>query len=458
MYFSTAGSISYKRYLTKMRDSVDTNELKDLLASLLIGNNAERPATSETTQEFNESDESDTDSDASYCVEEASTVITSDSDADCIETTPISKPPVPRRSRPQQYTTEIIDLAASSTDEEESEDGIWTIPSTTRKPINLIATSSDEEEEAQPATRKTNIVSSLHAILNRAGSPPHSTTTGGYPRKPTHSYPTAATPHALPGLAPKFPAQLQKPQLQQQQTPLPHTAFAKQRTQLATQIYSKYNALIFSNNLPADMEITWNKRLATTAGLTHYRREIPSDLSQPPRYIARIELSCKVLDTPEKLERTMVHEMCHCAAWLIDHVAKPPHGPVFKTWAGRAMRFAPHLDVSTCHQYDIFYSYQWQCSGCGQNYGRHSNSIDVTKKVCGVCKGRLEYLGKFDRGGTPARTRQPSAYNLYIKENFANAMKERGPRAQAGDVMRELNARWKAQRGIAQGSSGENIS
>lgn len=31
---------------------------------------------------------------------------------------------------------------------------------------------------------------------------------------------------------------------------------------------------------------------------------------------------------------------------------------------------------------------------CGQTYGRHSNSIDVNKKVCGDCKSRLVFLGK----------------------------------------------------------------
>lgn len=430
-----------------MRDSVDSNQLHDLLASLRIGNHGGRTTSSETTEKYYDSDASSTDSDASYCVEVSTNSISSDSDAD---TTPVTKP-APRRSRPQQYKTEIIDLAASSTDEEDSEGGVWTVPTTTRKPINLIASSSDEEEENhEPATTRPNLISSLHAILSRAGSPPASTTGGGYARK-TQPF-AITTPQALPRLEPKLPAQLQKPQMQPK-TSLTHAAFSKTRTQLTSQLYAKYNALVFGGKLPADMEISWNKRLATTAGLTHYRREMSHDLEQPPRYTARIELSCKVLDTPEKLERTLVHEMCHCAAWLVDHVAKPPHGSVFKTWASRAMRAAPHLDVSTCHQYDIFYSYQWQCTGCRQNYGRHSNSIDVSKKVCGVCKGKLEYLGKFDRGGTPAKTRQPSAYNLYIKENFAAAMNERGPGAQAGDVMRELNARWKAQRGIAQ----ENI-
>lgn len=130
-------------------------------------------------------------------------------------------------------------------------------------------------------------------------------------------------------------------------------AFRKQRDALARELYELYNCLIFGSQLPADLEIKWNNRLATTAGLTHYRREVFADALLPPRYLAHIELSSKVVDTREKLQRTLAHEMCHCAGWLIDHVAKPPHGPVFKAWAQRAMTALPHLDVSTCHQYEV---------------------------------------------------------------------------------------------------------
>ena len=45
---------------------------------------------------------------------------------------------------------------------------------------------------------------------------------------------------------------------------------------------------------------------------------------------------------------------------------------------------------------------RWQCSNgtCLQEYGRHSNSIDVTKKVCGACRSPLVFLGKFKPDGT----------------------------------------------------------
>ena len=34
------------------------------------------------------------------------------------------------------------------------------------------------------------------------------------------------------------------------------------------------------------------------------------------------------MERSERLRRTLVHELCHVAAWLLDHVAKPPHGEV----------------------------------------------------------------------------------------------------------------------------------
>ncbi|KAI7836948.1 hypothetical protein COHA_009197 [Chlorella ohadii] len=176
-----------------------------------------------------------------------------------------------------------------------------------------------------------------------------------------------------------------------------------------------------AGQLPRDLEIRWNARLLTTAGLTHYKREIPDDPYAPPIYTARVELSSKVLDCFSKLERTLCHELCHVAAWLVNQTAKPPHGPVFRAWAGKAMALYSHLDITTCHAYEIFYPFRWQCSNgtCLQEYGRHSNSIDVKKKVCGACRSPLVFLGKFKPDGTPAKQRRPSRFAEFVKENAA---------------------------------------
>lgn len=52
---------------------------------------------------------------------------------------------------------------------------------------------------------------------------------------------------------------------------------------------------------------------------------------------------------------------------------------------------------------------------CGKVYGRHSNSLDTDRKVCGQCRGRLHPLGRFNADGTPAKARATSAFSLFVK-------------------------------------------
>ena len=153
-----------------------------------------------------------------------------------------------------------------------------------------------------------------------------------------------------------------------------------------------------------------------------------------------------MLDSAEKLEATLLHEMCHAAAWLLDHQAKPPHGETFKKWAKQAMRTYPDVSVDTCHSYEIFQPYRYRCTQqwCNTEYGRHSKSIDVEAKACGVCNGRLEYLGKFNPDGSKAEEKPPTAFSLFVKEHFA-ATKERMPAGTPHkNIMKELSGLWKS--------------
>lgn len=78
------------------------------------------------------------------------------------------------------------------------------------------------------------------------------------------------------------------------------------------------------------MSITWNKRLLTTAGITKLCLK-SSGLME-----AKIELSEKVIDTEERLRSTLLHELCHAAAWLLSSERKPAHGPKFYMWGNIA--------------------------------------------------------------------------------------------------------------------------
>ncbi|CAN0552261.1 unnamed protein product, partial [Laminaria digitata] len=81
--------------------------------------------------------------------------------------------------------------------------------------------------------------------------------------------------------------------------------------------------------------------------------------------------------------QTLLHELCHAAAWVIDHKSNPPHGAHFWAWANRAKEAHPGVPVTTCHSYKINYKYRYVCQhgGCGAEIGRHSKSIDVAKQV-----------------------------------------------------------------------------
>jgi hypothetical protein len=68
----------------------------------------------------------------------------------------------------------------------------------------------------------------------------------------------------------------------------------------------RYNRRIFGGQLPVDLEITWNARLMTTAGITKYSLKRQGSTES---YTAKVELSTKVLDSYDKLASTLCHEL-----------------------------------------------------------------------------------------------------------------------------------------------------
>lgn len=79
--------------------------------------------------------------------------------------------------------------------------------------------------------------------------------------------------HAAPPAAPAAAAG---------ERPLSASAFKRQREELTQQLFTEFNRTVFEGRLPRDLEMRWNARLLTTAGLTHYRRDIPDDPYAPP--------------------------------------------------------------------------------------------------------------------------------------------------------------------------------
>lgn len=78
--------------------------------------------------------------------------------------------------------------------------------------------------------------------------------------------------------------------------------------------------------------------------------------------------------------------MCHLASWIIDSEFKEGHGKFWKSWASKVMKMYPHIEISTRHNYDISYPFEWKCEQCDKIYGRFSKSIRPDECLCGVCK------------------------------------------------------------------------
>ena len=241
------------------------------------------------------------------------------------------------------------------------------------------------------------------------------------------------------------------------------TIFRRKKAALTKSYFESFNNNAFEGKLPADLSVVWNKRLLTTAGITKMkltsRRQSLGGTADAQGAMVRtvaasIELSEKVCDDEERLKTTLLHEMCHAAAWLLDGERKPPHGPAFWKYAKQASVALPDQTVTTCHSYAVHTPYKWRCSdsNCGTEYGKHSKKgIDIIKHRCGMCKSKLQYVGMFSADGSQQPPRAPSGFSLYVKENFAIAKERRnisknGAVASQAEIMQELSKMYREEK------------
>ncbi|XP_072945914.1 uncharacterized protein [Epargyreus clarus] len=219
------------------------------------------------------------------------------------------------------------------------------------------------------------------------------------------------------------------------------------REQLSRRLFKEFNKGVFSDRLDADMAILWDTKLRSTAGTTTNR--LIKNAKCDRIRTSYIKLSTKVLDAPQRLRDTLIHELCHAATWLIDGELRAGHGPLWKKWATRAIKVFPELgEISRCHDMEIHFKYSYKCTKCGYSIKRHSKSIDITKKCCGYCRGTFEIIvNKKTKDGvvvsTPARKGGPNDFALYVKENYGT-LKD-GTRTHA-QVMKLLGEQFAAKK------------
>ncbi|XP_014475006.1 PREDICTED: putative leucine-rich repeat-containing protein DDB_G0290503 isoform X2 [Dinoponera quadriceps] len=211
------------------------------------------------------------------------------------------------------------------------------------------------------------------------------------------------------------------------------------KEELCKKLYKLYNEKVFDDKLPRDIPIEWNVRMRGTAGYCYNKKSVRR-LSGVVKS-SRIVLATKILDTPDRLRDTLIHEMCHAAAWLINDTSDG-HGPFWTGWANKAMRTFPELPpIRRCHDYEIKTKFTYRCTSCGYSIGRHSKSLDIEKKRCGYCYGKFELLvNKTTKSGTvqvQTSKKEPSGFALYVKQNYNSVKKEKNNIRHA-DVMKIL--------------------
>lgn len=113
------------------------------------------------------------------------------------------------------------------------------------------------------------------------------------------------------------------------------------------------------------------------------------------------------------------------------------------------------IKVTTTHDYTISFKYIWACASsyCGQEYKRHSRSIDLTRQSCGKCGARLiqikpsPRIGRGERAGQ-GRTevcQKTGKYQEFVKTNFAIVRNESPGLGMAGWMM-ELGRRFREEK------------
>lgn len=235
-------------------------------------------------------------------------------------------------------------------------------------------------------------------------------------------------------------------------------SFRRNRDALTKSAFDEFNGKVFNGSL-SGVKFEWSNKLRTTGGITHLKRLI--NIETDPTYFATIDLSEKVLDEEHRMRSTLLHEMCHAATWIIDKVAKPAHGSVFKKW-GRYATKKTGIVVTTTHSYAIQYKFAWACQTpkCGVVIQRHSRSVDIARHVCGRCKGKLIEIDAPQKGArkseiikTPKKETILSGYNLFIKQT-SREVRERltrerkqedlnNPKVTQSDVLKECARLWK---------------
>lgn len=167
---------------------------------------------------------------------------------------------------------------------------------------------------------------------------------------------------------------------------------AKNRDKYAEEAYNEFDRKIFK--FKSKIPIYWSNTLITTAGncsslsvdenyRNRRRQSVEDENIVINKYNGRyciVRLSIKIIDTYLRLRDTLIHELCHAAAWL-NYGYRNGHRGAFTYYKKICNKVYGREMVTTYHNYKIFFKYRYECVDCHHIFGRHSKSVDVEYAV-----------------------------------------------------------------------------
>ncbi|EEA07753.1 uncharacterized protein CMU_006760 [Cryptosporidium muris RN66] len=187
--------------------------------------------------------------------------------------------------------------------------------------------------------------------------------------------------------------------------------FVRNRNVLSLKWYKIFNQRVFKNQLPLEIPIKWTGKLHKTAAQTCFITE-----SNGKKKVL-IQLSKYVLDSEYRLKKTLLHECCHVAQFIIDKCTNPPHGQIFMKWGKIATQEFPDLKVEIYHSYDIVYKFRYQCLRCLQIFGRQTKVQNKYQIVCSLCNGNVVFIGKGIINNIKRTKYQNSQNSILLNQN-----------------------------------------
>ena len=165
--------------------------------------------------------------------------------------------------------------------------------------------------------------------------------------------------------------------------------FTTQRESLLKNLYDYLNAKVFGNLLPWDLKISFHPQLWESTGCTFPYSD----------WRAEIYLSVRHNETPWLTCDTLLHELCHVAAHMLDHdEGEDDHGELFQKWADHVNHILPNVSkVEAFYDGPTYTNFLLQCSKCQHMVGKEFNCGNCRNcSNCSECGGENRMVHIYD--------------------------------------------------------------